>query len=131
MVMIPEAAQIPVGDMKGPEPVPEMSANLRVARSRYFTSKAGNPCLSVGWIITGPAEVEEYIGRYVFTNYNLTGDGTFRTKEMLQELGFGDDFVLQDDQELIGRECGGTITIEPGVGGYPSKNTIRKHFQLL
>lgn len=124
-----------VSDLPDAAPtVDDATYNLRVAKSEYVaipkTKDAKGPYVKVGFVITGPGEVKG-LGRWIFMNYSLTGDGAWRIKEFLKAAGFPDDFVLTDDQDLMNREISAMVITKPGTGGYGPKNEIRKHLSLI
>lgn len=141
-MIIPNAPA--VADMsEGLQTIPEATYNLRVHKSEYVAVPKGKdakgPYIKTQMIVTGPAQyatgtgvVENpYIGRYVFQNYSLTGDGSFRIRELLEVTGHAPDFKLEDSDQLLGLEFGAAVKIEKGTGGYQDKNGIAKHLPLL
>lgn len=128
---------------EGLKVIPEATYNLRVHKSEYVAVPKGKdakgPYIKAQLIVTGPAQfVSEsgavdnpYLGRYVFQNYSLTGDGSFRIRELLQVTGHPDTFRLADSDQLIGLEFGAAVTIQAGTGGYQDKNEVKKHLPLL
>src|SRR5713101_7468711 len=92
--------------------IPEASYNLRVSKSEYVaipkSKDAKGPYIKVQLIVTGPGD-NEYVGRIVFQNYSLTGDGSFRLRELLTITGHPDDFRLTDSDQLLGLEFGAAI----------------------
>ena len=132
MVQIPNA--VPVEEMKGNEPVPEGRYHLRcekaefVAKGKQATSK--DPYASCQFVITGPEDQESYIGRKVFANLMLAGRGMFLTKGFLTGSGEDSSFILEDTDQLEGREAGATVLIEKREG-YDDRNRIKQFGQLL
>jgi hypothetical protein len=132
MVAIP--SPVSVSDMKGNEPVPEGRYNLRcekadfVARGKQATSK--DPYASCQFVIIGPEDQEEYLGRKVFANLMLNGPGMFLTKGFLTGSGEEPDFLLEDTEQLVGRESGSTILIEKREG-YDDRNRVKSFGSLL
>ena len=132
MVQIPNA--VPVEEMKGNEPVPEGRYNLRcekaefVAKGKQATSK--DPYASCQFVITGPEDQESYIGRKVFANLMLAGRGMFLTKGFLTGSGEDSAFILEDTDQLEGREAGSTILIEKREG-YDDRNKVKSFGALL
>ena len=132
-MLIPNAK--PVGEMsEGMTVVPEASYNLRVHKADYVAvpkrAQSKGPYIKAQLIITGPGD-NAYIGRYVFMNYSLTGDGAFRLRELLEVTGHPADFQLTDSDQLVGLEFGAAVIIQAGTEGYSDKNQIRKHLPLL
>jgi hypothetical protein len=132
MVAIP--SPVAVDDMKGNEPVPEGRYNLRcekaeyVAKGKQATSK--DPYASCQFVITGPEDQEQYIGRKVFANLMLGGPGMFLTKGFLTGSGEDTSFLLEDTDQLVGREAGSTVLIEKREG-YDDRNRIKTFGQVL
>lgn len=114
--------------------IPEATYNLRISKAEYVAVPKGKdakgPYIKVQCVVTGPGDTP-YLGRYIFQNYSLTGDGSFRLRELLQITGHPDDFKVTDDQELVGLEFGAAVTIQKGTGGYADKNALAKHIPLL
>ena len=132
MVAIP--SPVSVDDMKGNEPVPEGRYNLRcekaeyVAKGKQVTSK--DPYASGQLVITGPEDQEQYIGRKIFANLMLGGPGMFLTKGFLTGSGEDPAFLLEDTDQLVGREAGSTVLIEKREG-YDDRNRIKQFGQVL
>ena len=126
MVAIP--SPVAVDDMKGNEPVPEGRYNLRcekaefVSKGKQATSK--DPYASCQFVIIGPEDQEGFIGRKVFANLMLAGPGMFLTKAFLTGSGEDTSFLLEDTDQLQGREAGSTILIEKREG-YDDRNRIK------
>src|SRR4051812_7271485 len=80
--------------------IPEATYNLKVHKAEYVAVPKGKdakgPYIKTQLVVTGPGipEVEPYLGRYVFMNYSITGDGSFRLRELLNVTGHPDDFRL-------------------------------------
>ena len=132
-MLIPEAPV--VSDMsEGLSTVPEATYNLRVHKAEYVavpkSKDAKGPYIKAQLVITGPGDLKE-VGRFVFQNYSITGDGSFRLRELLQVTGHPADFRLTDSDQLIGLEFAGAVTIQKGTGGYADKNEVKKHLALL
>lgn len=143
-MIIPNAPA--VNDMAESMPtVPEATYNLRVHKAEYVpvpkSKDAKGPYIKTTIVITGPQYLpgpdgtepveNKGVGRMIFQNYSLTGDGSFRLRELLTVTGHAPDFKLEDDSQLIGLEFGGAVTIQKGTGGYGDKNEIKKHFALV
>jgi hypothetical protein len=113
--------QIPgvrVGDMPTNQPVPEGIYHLRVDKAELKKTSAGSknpgsPMAEVTFTIFGPEEAEEFHGRKVFENLMLVGDGMFRLRQLLEADGQGEDFVLEDTEQLLKIECMAVVQIEP------------------
>lgn len=132
-ILIPEAPA--VSDMAESAPtIPEAMYNVRVHKAEYVavpkTKEAKGPYVKVQFVVTGPGDTR-FIGRMIFQNYTLHGDGTFRLRELLTMTGHDAAFVLQDTDQLIGLECGASVIVKPGTQGYSDKNEIKKHLPLL
>ncbi len=142
-MLIPSAPS--VADMsEGLGVIPEATYALRVHKAEYVatpkSATAKGPYIKTQIIVTGPAaytlpdgtESENpYIGRLIFQNYSLTGDGSFRLRELLTVTGHPDDFKLTDSDQLLGLEFMGAVTIQAGTGGYSDKNEVKKHLPLI
>jgi hypothetical protein len=119
---------------EGLSTIPEAAYNLRVHKAEYVAVPKGKdakgPYIKCQLIVTGPGDTP-MLGRLVFMNYSLTGDGSFRLRELLAITGHPDDFRLTDSDELLGLEFGASVTLEKGTGGYPDKNVVKKHVGLL
>jgi hypothetical protein len=111
MVMIPDAPRL--GDMPSGEPVPEGVYHIRCDKATFKTSKEKhNPMVEATFTIFGPADAEEFHGRKVFDNLMLSGEGMFRTRQLLEASGETDDFVLEDTDQLLSRECAAVVQTE-------------------
>jgi hypothetical protein len=114
--------------------VPEAVYNLRIQKAEYVAVPKGKdakgPYIKVSTVITGPGDTP-HLGRYVFQNYSLTGDGSFRLREMLEVTGHPAEFRITDTDELIGLEFGAAVIIQKGTQGYSDKNEIRKALALV
>lgn len=135
-MLIPSAPT--VGEMsEGLGTIPEGTYNLRVHKSEYVavpkSKDAKGPYIKTQLIVTGPegSVPEDLIGRYVFQNYPLTGEGSFRLRELLSVTNHDEQFRLTDSDELVGLEFGAAVTIQKGTGGYSDKNQVSKHLELL
>lgn len=136
-MIIPDAPS--VSEMsEGLSTVPEAAYNLRVHKAEYVatpkSADAKGPYIKTQLVITGPSsvpEIQQYVGRYVFQNYSMTGDGSFRLRELLEVTGHPADFRLTDSDQLVGLEFGAAVTIQKGTGGYSDKNQVSKHLPLL
>jgi len=135
-------AQIPnpsrVGDMPSGEPFPEGTYNVRLDKADFKLSKDKKiPMAECAFTVFGPASAEEFHGRKVFENLMLEGEGRFRTRQLLEETGEDDEFVLEDTDQLVGREVGAVILVEPErtdtASGkkYGAKNKIHRFTQLV
>lgn len=132
-MLIPNAPS--VGEMEESAPtVPEATYNFRIHKSEYVATPkskdAKGPYIKVQHVITGPGE-GKHVGRMVFQNYSVTGDGTFRLRELLTATGHGPDFKLEDSDQLLGLEFSGATVIQKGTNGYSDKNEIKRHMPLL
>jgi len=111
MVMIPNAPKL--GDMPKGEPVPEGIYHIRCDKATYKTSKEkGLPMAEVQLTIFGPDEAEQHHGRKLFENLMLSGEGMFRTRQLLEAAGNDEDFVLEDTDQLVGIECAAVVQVE-------------------
>lgn len=121
---------------EGLSTVPEATYNLRVHKSEYVavpkSKDAKGPYIKVQLIITGePGQTDsKFVGRYVFMNYSITGDSSFRLRELLTVTGHPADFRLQDSDQLLKLEFTGVVAIEKGKDGYDDKNVVKKHLPL-
>lgn len=132
MVQIPNA--VPVEEMKGNEPVPEGRYNVRCEKAEYVAkgkqATSVDPYASCQFVITGPEDQEQCIGRKVFANLMLAGRGMFLTKAFLTGSGEDNSFILEDTDQLEGREAGSTVLIEKREG-YDDRNRIKTFGALL
>lgn len=135
--MIPNAPR--VGDMPTNTPVPEAIYHLRVDKVELKktgpNSKNPNtPMAEVTFTIFGPEEAEEFHGRKVFENLMLAGDGMFRLRQLLEATGQGEDFVLEDTDQLLHLEVAAVVQVEPEkeVDGkkYGARNKVAKFLPL-
>lgn len=131
-ILIPDAPA--VADMAESAPtIPEAQYNLRIHKAEYVavpkTKEAKGPYIKVQFVVTGPGE--KFVGRMIFQNYTLTGDGTFRLRELLTMTGHDASFRLEDSDQLVGLELGASVIIKPGTQGYSDKNEVRKHLPLI
>jgi hypothetical protein len=132
--MIPNAPRL--GDMPKSEPLPEAIYHLRVDKAEYKKTGAGSknpgsPMASVQFTVFGPEEAEEFLGRKVFENFMLSGEGQFRIRQLLEATGESDDFVLEDTDQLVGREVAAVVKIDPASKGedgkqYDARNRITR-----
>lgn len=142
-MLIPDAP--PLGEMsEGMKNIPEATYELRVHKAEYIaipkTKDAKGPYIKAQLVVTGPAVFSDpttdttianpHIGRFVFMNYSLTGDGAFRLRELLTVTGHPAEFKLVDDQQIVGLEFKGAVIIKAGTGGYDDKNEVKKHMPL-
>jgi hypothetical protein len=111
MVSIPNAPRL--GDMPKGEPLPEAVYHVRLDKAEFkLSAEKKNPMASCQFTVFGPDEAEEFLGRKIFENLMLTGEGMFRTRQLLEQTGETDDFVLEDTEQLIGREVGAVVQVE-------------------
>jgi len=136
MVMIPNPPRM--GDMPKGEPVPEAVYHARIDKADYkLSQEKQNPMAELMLTIFGPAEAEEYIGRKLFDNLMLTGEGMFKTRQLLEASGEDDDFLLEDTEQLLGREVGVVVQMEkerpdprnPGKN-FPQRNKIARYIPI-
>jgi hypothetical protein len=140
MVMIPDAPRL--GDLpEGGKPVPEGIYHVRCDKATYKIAKSGdhNPMVEAQFTIFGPEDAEQYHGRKVFDNLMLAGEGRFRIRQFLEATGEDEDFVLDDTDQLIGRECAVVVQEEkareetvlvdgkPTVKKYGARNKIGRY----
>ena|SRR6185436_11829480 len=137
MVQIPNAPRL--GDMPSNTPVPEGIYHLRCDKVGYKTTGAtaktpGSPMAECQFTIFGPAEAEEFHGRKIFENLMLDGAGMFRVRQFLEATGENEDFVLDDTDQLVGRECAAAVQIEKEkvVDGkkYDERNKVARFMAL-
>jgi hypothetical protein len=115
MVQIPNAPR--VGDMPSNTPVPEGIYHLRLDKATYKTTGTGSktpgaPMAECQFTIFGPQEQEEFHGRKIFENLMLDGSGMFRVRQLLEATGENEDFVLEDTDQLVGREVAAAVQVE-------------------
>jgi hypothetical protein len=85
--------------------------------------------------IFGPAEQEEFVGRKLFENFMLSGEGLFRTRNFLEAGGKDEDFTLEDTDQLVGIEVAAAVQVEPertAPSGekYSPRNRVKKYFAI-
>lgn len=132
-MLIPNAPL--VGEMKdSSSTVPEATYNLRIEKAEYVaqpkSANAKGPYIKCQITITGPGEAEAVLGRKIFQNYSLTGDGSFRLRELLKVTGHEDDFQLTDDQQLVNLEFAGVVIVKDDPT-YGPRNEIKRHLPLI
>src|SRR5262245_6735012 len=109
-------------------PVPQGTYNLRVHKATYVPvpkNRAASPYISTWLMITGPDE--QYIGRVVFANYPISGNGDFRLRELLAVTGHDDDFELESADQLLDLQFSALVGVQTN-DVYPDKNVVIKHF---
>lgn len=112
--MIPNAPRM--GDMpQGAAPIPEGVYYLRVEKSELKKGKGdkGTPYANLQLVVFGPEEAEEFHGRKVFDRLMLSGEGMFRTRQLLEASGADDDFILEDTDQLIDLEIAAAVIVRP------------------
>jgi hypothetical protein len=132
MVQIPNAPRL--GDMPSGDPVPEAVYHVRCDKAEYKVAKGEKktPMAAVQFTIFGPEEAEQYHGRKLFENLMLSGEGMFRTRQLLEAAGNDEDFVLTDTDQLVGIECQAVVQMEkerknPETGEtYAARNRIAR-----
>jgi hypothetical protein len=114
--------------------VPEGIYHIRCDKATYKESKdKKTPMVETHWTIFGPADAEALHGRKVFDNLMLAGEGAFRVRQVLEASGEGEDFVLDDTEQLIGREVSAVVQVEKerkdeATGQtYPERNKIARY----
>lgn len=141
MVMIPGGTSARLGDMPTNEPVPEATYHLRLDKAELKATGAGSktpgaPMAEVQFTIFGPDEAEEFHGRKIFENLMLTGSGMFRLRQLLEASGENEDFILEDTDQLLGREVAGVVQVQkgrkdPNTGtDYPDRNRIARFLPI-
>lgn len=132
-MLIPNAPTVETMS-EGLSTIPEATYNLRVHKAEYVaqpkSATAKGPYVKAQLVVTGPGD-NPYIGRFVYMNYSLTGDGSFRLRELLQVTGHPNDFQLTDTDQLLNLEFGAAVTIQQGTKGYSDKNEVKKHLALV
>jgi len=111
MVAIPNAGRI--GDMPTSSPFPEGIYHLRCDKADFGKSAKGQNKVDAQFTVFGPVEADEHHGRKVFETFMLEGEGRFRLRQFLEVTGEDEDFRLEDTDQLLKREAGAVITIEP------------------
>lgn len=131
-MIIPEAPV--VGELsEGMAPVPEATYNFRIHKAEYVAvpkRAESKPYIRCQFVVTGPGETP-FLGRYVFGNYTLAGDGSFRLRELLEATNHPADFRLTDSDQLVGLEFAGATIVKKGTEGRSDQNEIRKHLPVL
>src|SRR5262247_3527022 len=120
--------------MPSGEPVPEATYHIRCDRATFRLSRENKtPMAEVQFTIFGPDEAEEFHGRKLFENLMLSGEGMFRTRQFLEATGENEDFVLEDTDQLLQRECQAVVQTEKerkdpddptGQKTFPARNKI-------
>lgn len=133
-MLIPNAPE--VGAMtESASTVPEATYRLRVHKSEYVatpkSADAKGPYIKIQCVITGPQDAEKAIGRMVFQNLSIVGDGNFRLRELLTVTNHPAEFKLADSDQLLGLEFLGAVVIQKGTGGYADKNEIKKFMPIV
>lgn len=133
-MLIPDAPA--VQDMaEGMTVIPDATYNLKVHKAEYVPVPKGKdakgPYIKTQLIVTGPGDAGGALGRIVFMNYSLSGDGSFRLRELLEVTNHPADFKLENTEQLLGLEFGAAVATEKGTGGYPDKNVVKKHVALV
>jgi hypothetical protein len=136
--MIPNAPRL--GDMPKSEPVPESVYHIRLDKATLKKTGAGSqnpgsPMAEAQFTIFGPEEAEEFQGRKLFENLMLTGEGMFKLRQLLEVTGEDENYVLEDTDQLVGRECAAVVQIEPAKKGedgkrYDARNKIARFMPL-
>jgi hypothetical protein len=129
MVAIPSAVR--VGDLQSGEPVPDGRYTLRCSKATFKTSKktdkGGNePMIEAEFTIIGPEEQEEHVGRKIFENLMLAGQGSFRTRAFLTAAGFGQDDSVEDTDQFVDVEMDAIVGTQKGQQGYPDRNRVTR-----
>jgi len=134
-MQIPNAPRL--GDMPTGSPVPEGTYHLRCDKAEYKESREKKtPMAECTFTIFGPEDAEEFHGRKVFENFLLAGEGQFKTRQFLEASGEDADFILEDTDQLIGREVAAVIQVEkerrdPATGQtYPERSRISRFLPL-
>jgi len=135
MVQIPTASRL--GDMPSGSPVPEGIYHVRLDKAEYKVSKKTKiPMAEVQFTIFGPESAEEFHGRKLFENLMLDGEGRFRTRQLLEATGETEDFILEDTEQLLGRECAAVVQEEKEREDpetkqkYPARNKIARFMPI-
>jgi hypothetical protein len=125
--------------MPSGEPVPEAIYHIRCDKATFKISKTENktPMAECQFTIFGPEDAEEFHGRKLFENLMLSGEGMFRTRQFLEATGENEDFVLEDTDQLLQRECVAVVQVEKERKDpddpskvYPARNKVAR-FQAL
>jgi len=125
MVMIPNPERM--GDMpQGGTPVPEGVYHIRCDKATFKTTKKGEPMAEVQWTIFGPDDAEEFHGRKLFDNLMLAGEGRFRTRQVLEASGEDEDFILEDTDQLLQRECAAIVVVQSARDEVV--DNVKKHY---
>jgi hypothetical protein len=111
MVQIPNPPRL--GDMPKGEPVPEGIYHIRCDAAGYKESRQkATPMAECTFTIFGPEDAEPFHGRKLFENMMLAGEGMFKTRQFLSATGEDDDYVLEDTDSLVGRECAAVVVVQ-------------------
>jgi len=136
MTEIPNGA--PLNEMVGNDPLPEGSYHVRCDAATYMahpkSNVKGSPQLNASFIVFGPEEQEEHVGRKLFSNLKLSGQGSWLIRDLMTVAGAPDEFVLSDTDEVLGIESLAIVTIQPPreVDGtkYPANNQIKRFLPI-
>jgi hypothetical protein len=136
--MIPNTPRM--GDMPKGEPVPEGIYHIRCDKASYkVTGQAaknpGTPMAEIQFVIFGPEEAEEFHGRKLFENFMLAGEGMFRTRQYLEATGENEDFVLEDTDQFLQRECAAVVQVQAAGKGpdgkdHPARNRVARFLAI-
>jgi hypothetical protein len=112
-------------------PLPEGTYHLRVHKATYVhvpKDPAAKPYIRTWLVVADPDE--PHLGRMVFANYPVSGNGAYRLDELLTATGHDDDFVLVDPAHLVGLEFKALVMVQKSDDGWPDKNIIKRHMPL-
>lgn len=144
MVLIPGGGQR-LGDLpEGGKPVPGGTYYLRSDKSEAKIAKAaaknaGAMMANVTFTVIGPAEQEVNVGRKLFENFILVGDGLWRARQFFEASGEGPEFRIEDTDQFLNREVAAYVDEEPersdpddptGQKMFSAKNIIKKFFAI-
>jgi hypothetical protein len=138
MTEIPQGA--PLSEMVGNEPIPEGSYHVRCDMSKYMahpkSDENGSPQLNASFIVFGPEEQEQWVGRKLFANLKLSGQGSWLIKELMTVAGADDDHVMEDTDEILEVEAIAVVTIQAERADpktkqkYPANNQIKRFLPI-
>lgn len=95
---------IDFSNVKGLEPVEEGTYSLRIEKATSGTSASGQPKIDLQWTI----EEGELAGRKIFDTLSFHPDALWRTKLVLEALGFDVDGEIDSDElpeQLLGQSA--------------------------
>lgn len=120
---------IDFSDVQGLEPIPQGLYPCSIVFAEAGMSQSENPKIDLRWKV----EEGEYADRMIFDTLSFHPKALFRTKAVLQALGWAKDFAGDVDvEDLLGASATLSVTIEDSTGTdefgepYPPRNRVVK-----